>query len=494
MKMRLGCLSVVMLVGACTSPQGDGAQPAAPSDPPYQLQPPSLTAVGPGQLSLGDTVKLVGQGFIDPDHGEVLLRMGGSYTTVDGRTQRYQGEFPLTRRSASTADFEFGPTIPFFPTGDVLGTFHGQAVTVNRMGHGDPQADEASSDPIDVDLQVMPSILVQQLHSVDAACQAVTSATVAETNLGIGLRALGVSPGTASAPLKFRVHVPSPAMNVTYVRNDWYAQWPIQPTVFASAPAGLSGFAVSVTDGDSVYIDPRTRQQVVDLDSPVLIGQQSYSQVKLAQLMTGKLDGQGKSTLTMTVDAETTDGSVLHRVVHLDVYKPQEILPYDGNTKVVERYAANPVSSCFPGGQLGADLEYSESQTDTRARSLTFNWDIANSASVGFNVSAEPFGVGVGANTSATWTQTFGVEVDQTVSSEMSAGRNLTVHIVPTFFGVCYRQTERLEHTVGLVYHNACGASAQVGQAVLTDWNWSFDIATGRACPPPTNLPPAQVF
>ena len=41
-------------------------------------------------------------------------------------------------------------------------------------------------------------------------------------------------------------------MNVTYVRDEWYAQWPIQPTIFASAPDGLSAFAIDVTDGDSV--------------------------------------------------------------------------------------------------------------------------------------------------------------------------------------------------------------------------------------------------
>ena len=42
--------------------------------------------------------------------------------------------------------------------------------------------------------------------------------------------------------------------------------------------------------------------------------------------------------------------------------------------------------------------------------------------------------------------------------------------------------------------HNACGESADIGEAVLTDWNFGFDIATGTECPPATNLPPAELF
>ena len=45
-----------------------------------------------------------------------------------------------------------------------------------------------------------------------------------------------------------------------------------------------------------------------------------------------------------------------------------------------------------------------------------------------------------------------------------------------------------------VIYHNACGASGVVGEAQLTNWNFAFDIAQGGEGPPPTNLPPAEVF
>jgi hypothetical protein len=57
-----------------------------------------------------------------------------------------------------------------------------------------------------------------------------------------------------------------------------------------------------------------------------------------------------------------------------------------------------------------------------------------------------------------------------------------------------YRQLERLERRVDVIYHNACGQSGAVGEAELTNWNFAFDVAQGKTCPPPSNLPPAEVF
>jgi len=57
-----------------------------------------------------------------------------------------------------------------------------------------------------------------------------------------------------------------------------------------------------------------------------------------------------------------------------------------------------------------------------------------------------------------------------------------------------YRQVWEFERTVELTYHSVCGASGVIGEAVLTDWEWGFDVAQGPECPPPTNLPPAESF
>jgi len=338
--------------------------------------------------------------------------------------------------------------------------------------------------------------MVQRLHSVDQNCQGTPHATIAGTNLAIGVEAIGIGSASSSRPLSFAFHIISPQVTVQYVRNDWYSNWPIMPTATGTPTDGSSTFSTTITSGKAVFIDPTTRQQVFQVNPPVQIAQQEYSEVKMFKLLTGPVMGPGPQTVTLVIEASDGSGAHAQRAISVDVYNQGEILPYDGNTHVVERYAPQLVSACFAGGDIGRDLTYTEGQSETRTRSMSFRWDVNTAASVGFQVSGGlPAGIfTVGGNASLTWSQTFGEDVSASVSTEHHTGENLTAHILPTYFGACYRQTERIERAVDLVFHNACGQSAVVGKAVLTDWNWGFDIATGPTCPPPTNLPGPAVF
>ena len=42
--------------------------------------------------------------------------------------------------------------------------------------------------------------------------------------------------------------------------------------------------------------------------------------------------------------------------------------------------------------------------------------------------------------------------------------------------------------------YTVCGQAVKLGEAILTDWIWTPDLATGPSCPPPTKLQPAQTF
>ena len=470
-----------------------------PTDPPYELPTPELIAVAPTQMALGDTVSIIGKDLVDPPHGSVALHLVGFFASNQtGQHINFDQEIPLTFVNHGQAKFEFGPGVIFSPTGDETGTFMGKANLVNRrpsvdMG-GAPE--EHSSDPIDVSLGVLPSVFVERLHSVDGNCQGTPRATIAGTNLAIGVSAIGIGSASSSRPLTFSFHVIAPQIQLQYVRNEWYSSWPIMPTAVGTPGDGTTTFSTSITSGHALFVDPTTRQQVFQVNPPVSIAQSQYSEVKLYKLLTGPVMGPGAQTVTLAVEVSDGQNAHVQRAIAIDVYNQGEILPYDGNTKIVERYAPQLVSACFAGGDLGRDLTYTEGTAETRTRSMSYRWDTNTAASVGFSVSGGlPAGIfTVGGNAQLTWSQTFGEDVSASVSTEHHMGENITAHILPRYFGACYRQTERVERGVDLVFHNACGQSAVVGKAVLTDWNWGFDIATGQTCPPPTNLPGPQVF
>jgi hypothetical protein len=122
-------------------------------------------------------------------------------------------------------------------------------------------------------------------------------------------------------------------------------------------------------------------------------------------------------------------------------------------------------------------------------------WDVSVANSLGIMGSLGAWNpYQVSANAQTTWSSTFGMDVSEAITTDSHRSLNVTAHVLPSFYGLCYRQLSRYEREVDVVYHNACGASAVVGTAVLEDWGWGFDVATGPECAPPSNLPSAATF
>jgi hypothetical protein len=71
---------------------------------------------------------------------------------------------------------------------------------------------------------------------------------------------------------------------------------------------------------------------------------------------------------------------------------------------------------------------------------------------------------------------------------------NISGQILPGEYGVFYRQTTKVYRVGTLVGHNACGQTADLGEAILTDWMFTPELATGPACTPPSQLPAAGKF
>jgi hypothetical protein len=487
----------ILGVGCASSrgePAGDDGGPAVEA---FHFRTPVVEAVTPAAIALGDRIQVFGHDFVDPDHGSMRLILDGTFETPDHQRTTVQEERDLTLVNESVAQLTFDTL--FAPAG--VGTFFGSAKVVSRI---EVQADNAAagaertSKQVAVTMSVLASIDLTLLHSVDTdECAPVTKATNAGSELALGLRVVGLGEGSTDAPLRVRVGFLSPALKVTYVKDDVYAAWPFDwhpadsESVYTDAPDGQNTMTFELDHGDELSLDPRSGPIRTQISPSVQIRNQPENQVLLGRMITGSVDpGGGPMTVAFFLQAERA-GQSAQRSVTLEVSPEFEVMPYDGNQVLVERYNAEvppgDCGSCIPGGDIGRDVGYTEGQSISRTRSVSLRWDVNTANSVGLTAGHMVYAQ---AQLNTSWSSTFGTDVTDAVSTEDHRGLNIQAHVLPTFFGLCYRQLSRYEKTVDVTYHGECGATAIVGQAILTDWGWGFDVATGPDCPPPTNLPP----
>jgi hypothetical protein len=246
----------------------------------------------------------------------------------------------------------------------------------------------------------------------------------------------------------------------------------------------------TIDSGHRLMLDPREEPIETHISPGVMIRSENRTDVLLGRMTTGAVDATaGSSVVTFFVEMERGD-ETLARVAELQVWPEFETMPYEGGQHLVQRYPAEIPSgfcgSCIPGGDIGRDLSYSEGESSSRTRSVSMRWDVNTANSVGLSAGHMVFAQ---AQLNSTWSSTFGTDVSEAVTTENHVSLNLQAHVLPTFYGICYRQLSRYEKSVDVVYHGECGREAVVGQAVLTDWGWGFDVATGPECTPRTNLP-----
>jgi hypothetical protein len=146
---------------------------------------------------------------------------------------------------------------------------------------------------------------------------------------------------------------------------------------------------------------------------------------------------------------------------------------YEGDYHLTTRYQPVPVTSCIPGGVYPKELSYREDQSETRARSLSFDYR-TNSV-----CAADPFALGID------WNGVFGIDTRSTTSSATSTG-DLRVQLPPGQFGMFYRQTSEVLR-VARIYNG----DIYLGVALLNDWTFTPAFGLAESCPPPSSLPTA---
>lgn len=484
-------LSLAIVSGSGCGPDQDEAGPDG-----FVLLEPRLDSIAPNALTLGDTVKVLGADFIQSGDGTMALLLDGNYVDSEGVSSEFIGEVQLTVMNPSVAEFSF-EEIFFHPNKDKIGTWTGTATLVSRRPNNDDinEDRERWSDDKDLSLRVEPSIMLSRLRSADdTSCPEVSHATNSDNNIELGFKAIGFGIASPEQPWKVRMSYSSPEVKVRYVIPGAFDFWPINgpldDTVSTLVGDGTHRVEFDVESGDQVVIDPTSTARTVRVSPAVTIGQNSYDEVVLGMMLAGDSAEGGKTTANFVVEVTAADGRSLRRLVAMDIWSEIELGVWSGAERIVERYEAHAVSGCIPGGDIGRTLTYSESETITQQRSIDVKWNAQVSSSLGFSLGISSSNV----SSEQGWSQSFGVDVSESISSTSSMGQNISVQLLPGYYGMSYRQLERLERVVDVIYHNACGQSGVVGEGQLVNWNFAFDIAQGGECPPPSNLPSPEVF
>jgi hypothetical protein len=457
---------------------------------------PTLLALSTATISVGQPLDFFGAGFVGSAGSHAEVHFVGEY-------QHERGQFDDVdlRLRPDWADGNhlsipyFGPfNVPFSPTGAELGTFAGTVTVINvdLAGH------ETESEPLDVQLEVQPSLILRQLQPLGASCDAPAKRLLEGYPYHLEVQAVGFQP-----------------VNYSYA------------------------FSTGSQNGQPTVVR-RQAQGVVD----------RYGDAgELVLPLVG--DGDRFYFANVTVSALGTDN--IERTLSLDfgVHRPIEYLDV-GAAQIAEIEAPQVMYSCMEGGDTnGRNVTYTETDSDTRTRSVTYNWDQAwmaahsatgtnshgttdgvnstNTQTDGSSWSVSPMiggeiddavRIGISGSYGRSSSQAKSVGQDHSVNdTESTALTDTTSHniskgesdfwsvssakssslafsglILPGEFGIFYRQTTRLAIPGNVISYNLCGIPKVAAQTYFFDYAWAVELAQGAQCPPfPKSQLPAPV-
>ncbi len=315
MTRRNGALWTTWALAAALA--GCGAE-VAPG--PQEPAAPKVLALSSYEASLGTLVEVYGEGFVPEDVGRTLLRFEGHFVTDDGQRVPVSLRTEARYVNPGTLRWErFGPfRVPFGP-GDRVGRFEGTVGVEVELRDGGTVTGEAA---LPVTFVVAPSLVVEELQPTRASCAGPAKRALGGAPYRMSVRAIGF------VPQSFTYTIASPALGldtVVQVRHEALGQV------------------------DTVGERGDFRFPEVPPDMPYY-----YAQV--------------------VAEAVGTDGVTRRNVFAIGVRRPIEVY-YNGNVRIAEFYAPQPVSGCIAGGEAGRDVTYSESRSESRRRRTAVSWN-----------------------------------------------------------------------------------------------------------------------
>jgi len=324
----------------------------------------------------------------------------------------------------------------------------------------------------------------------------------------LGFSAIGLGTASVAHPMNLTLAVTSPGIKVQVGKAGGSIAWDHLDNIappgdqIAQITDGQITMQTTITSG--VGMNTASHPQLT-ISPPAQFGQTTDNQPRLYKMTTGKIpDSQPSVVATFLLEADM-NGKTIRRVVEWPYYVTGEIGPYDQNATIVAALPPDITPNCVHGGgQGGVTLQCTDTKSESRARTVTSDFNTSAAAMLGGNpmVGPNPFGgvfqmfpfqFNMSFNKANTWTQTFGVNISENATNESSHSASLSQLIVPGMVGACFQQAMEIKKQVSLYMHDICGTSANVGHVILYDWAWNSDLKTklGDSCITASDLPPA---
>ena len=464
---------LLMVAAACGGPEEDLTLPPAATPPAWVNVKPSLLMTSPSSLAVGDTLSVYGKDFVNQAHGTVVIRFKGTFYDANGSTSAVDYQAKAKLENSGKITWNMWPNVVFSRTGDKLGRFVGSLTVLNQGNDGSLKY----SDALPVGLNIKPSIIPRVARPMNSGCASVVSHTLENQAMAFTMEAIGIRAATKDNPLTFYW---------TFRAEQW--------KVAFDYGTGMNPDSVFPKQGFFVIEDRITSGRVSTISDGgpknflLKVGSDLWGSTRLKELKTGKIPSAGNnmpiSANVLVVDA--TNNKQVRVTLDMTIHRKAE-LDYRGETKIAQRFPAQRVSGCIPGQDIGRDVTYSEGSHESRSRAISFNWNVG----VGGNIApipSNPFALGINFNVG------FGVNINAQVSSDTSKSLQISGHILPGEYGSFYRQTTKWHRIGKIVVYTQCGQSYHAGNAIVSDWTFTPELATGTSCPPPSQLPKAQTF
>ena len=451
--------------GCGRPPVGATGEPGQGNNTPATTA-PSLLMATPASLAVGDQLVVLGKDFLPKKQGQVDLLFRGAYTTDTYERQPVDLTVHAVVVNSGKLSWRLWPNIVFHKNGDRLGRFSGTLTAINNYTGGKA----LSSAPLPLTLTIMPS-LIPRIRAHNSSCAApIVRLTREKTSISLGAEVVGLRAATKASPLLFTWSLPV---------GPWSVQMKHQGADLVPT-SGVVTVVDRVTSGTTSTLTPGGKGSY-----QVRLGQSVYAGVTITDLKTGSVP-ETATSLPIKTYLEVSDavGKRALLAITLEARRKADVF-YAGKIRLREHFAPIRVTDCIPGGDIGRQLTYSEDKSESRARSLSCNYN----GFPGYNVPSNPFALGIN------FSKRFGLDISATVSSSKSKSlAGITGHILPGDYGMFYRQTLKLEHVGPLLVTTACGQVVSMGEILITDWRFVGELAQGPSCPPQSKLPGAEKY
>ena len=330
-RLALGLLATAVAHG-CASQDPNGE-----SDP----NAPRIEAISKANVVVGETLFFYGAQLPAPGEGTVRLTFKGRYVADDGSEEAV--DFRITPIIDGETDeglrmLRWNRVGPFgnpFHSGDRPGVFVGTVTPEVETNDGERFAFDPV--PMDMQLNVDPSIIIEEFQPLGAECDAPALRALPGVPYKLGVRAVGIKP----VRYEYAIAEINGNDRLTEIEHDF------------SSPVDRDTLGHPCVDEDQLddlEARPENCGALPIIFNPVPGDEQMY-------------------VTAIRVKAYDADGQSVETVLPMGVHRPVEVF-YDGNHEMAERYEPIPVSSCIPGS-LRTNVTYTESKTEARQQSVS---------------------------------------------------------------------------------------------------------------------------